>query len=174
MARSTKPAAKSTQSEQSWSLTSPLGHKDREATSQALQNTLVELVDFHLIAKQAHWNAIGHFSRNVHLQLDELVTIARGFADDVAERAAALGFSPDARAVTVTGGSDLPALEAGWMDNRRIIETMVSRLETMSSQLRMRIGETDRTDQVSQDLLIGICSRLEEAHWMWQAQLTWS
>lgn len=171
MAHSTKQAAKSTHRAQTWSLTNPLGQQDREATGQALQDTLLELVDLHLIAKQAHWNAVGRFFRDVHLQLDELVTAARGFADDVAERAASIGFSPDARSVTVTGGSNLPALKAGWVEDRRIIETMVSCLETMSRQLRARIAETDRTDQVSQDLLIGICSKLEEAHWMWQAQL---
>lgn len=171
MAPSAKQAEKSAESAQTWSLTSPLGQQDRQATGQALQNTLLELIDLHLVAKQAHWNAVGRFFRDVHLQLDELVTTARGFADDVAERAAAIGFSPDARAVTVTGGSDLPALEADWMDDRRIIEMMVSCLETMSRQLRTRIDETDRTDQVSQDLLISICSKLEEAHWMWQAQL---
>lgn len=97
MARSTDQTAKSAERAQTWSLTSPLGQQDREATGQALQNTLLELVDLHLLAKQAHWNALGSFFRDVHLQLDELVATARGFVDDVAERSASIGFFPDAR-----------------------------------------------------------------------------
>jgi hypothetical protein len=31
--------------------------------------------------------------------------------------------------------------------------------------------ETDETDPVTQDLLIAVASALEQAHWMWQAQL---
>jgi starvation-inducible DNA-binding protein len=38
-------------------------------------------------------------------------------------------------------------------------------------RLRPRIDETDKTDLVSQDLLIAVARELEEAHWMWQAQL---
>src|SRR5699024_11311211 len=69
-------------------ITGPLKDSDRDATGKALQATLVDLVDLHLTAKQAHWNVVGQFFRDVHLHLDELVSTARSLADDVAERAA--------------------------------------------------------------------------------------
>jgi len=37
-------------------------------------------------------------------------------------------------------------------------------------KVRKGIDETDKSDLVTQDLLIEITRKLEEAHWMWQAQ----
>lgn len=66
-----------------------------------------------LIGKQAHWNVEGRHFRSVHLFLDELVESWLGFADQVAERAVALGASPDGQAETVVGSSKMDALPAG-------------------------------------------------------------
>lgn len=153
-------------------ITSPLSDSDKDITGKALQGTLVDLIDLHLMAKQAHWNVVGRFFRDVHLQLDELVTAARGFADDVAERAAALGVSADGRASTVSKNSGLPTLEQGWHTDREIVAAIVEALGALIGRLRGRIDETDKTDLVSQDLLISIAQELEKSHWMWQAQLT--
>ena len=38
-------------------------------------------------------------------------------------------------------------------------------------RMRGRIDETDKTDLVTQDMLISIAQELEKTHWMWQAQL---
>lgn len=152
-------------------ITSPLGDAERDITGKALQSTLVDLVDLHLAAKQAHWNVVGRNFREVHLHLDELVTNARDFADNVAERAATIGISPDARATTVAEGSGIPKLEAGWRNDRQVIEVVVEALGKLIRRLRARIDETDKTDLVTQDLLISIASKLEETHWMWQAKL---
>ena len=54
------------------------------------------------MAKQAHWNLVGRQFHDVHLHLDELVDTARKYSDQVAERAAAIGVSPDGRAATIT------------------------------------------------------------------------
>ena len=67
-------------------ITSPLQDADKEITGNVLQATLVDLLDLSLIAKQAHWNVVGPHFRSAHLQLDELVDIARGYVDRVAER----------------------------------------------------------------------------------------
>ena len=80
---------------------SPLEDQARDITGAALQATLVDLVDLSLVAKQAHWNLVGRQFHDVHLHLDELVEAARKYSDEVAERAAAIGVSPDGRAATV-------------------------------------------------------------------------
>ncbi|MFC8720417.1 Dps family protein, partial [Kitasatospora sp. NPDC057198] len=69
----------------------PLADHDRDTAGEALQGALVDLVDLSLIGKQAHWNLYGPRFRSVHLQLDEVVATARDFADQVAERASAIG-----------------------------------------------------------------------------------
>ncbi|QIZ35506.1 MULTISPECIES: Dps family protein [Saccharopolyspora] len=153
-------------------ITSPLGDdQDREITGKVLQGTLLDMIDLHLVAKQAHWNVVGRLFHDVHLHLDELVTTARGFADDVAERAAAIGISPDGRASTVADGSGVPKFDSNWRSDREVVEAITKTLAELNRRLRERIDETDKTDLVTQDLLIGIARELEKSHWMWQAQL---
>ncbi|KAA5835955.1 DNA starvation/stationary phase protection protein [Saccharopolyspora hirsuta] len=152
-------------------ITSPLNDQDQDTTGKLLQATLLDLIDLHLVAKQAHWNVVGRFFRDVHLHLDELVSTARGFADDVAERAAAIGVSPDGRAATVAEGSGLPKFESDWRSDKEVIESITRALGELIRRLRVRIDESDKTDLVTQDLLISIAAELEKAHWMWQSQL---
>lgn len=151
-------------------ITSPLSDADRDAVGTVLQATLVDLVDLSLIGKQAHWNVIGKNFRSVHLQLDELVTTARNAADQVAERAAALGVTPNGTAKTIAASSGVPAIETGWLEEDQVVTAITSSLASLITRMRARIDETDKPDLVTQDLLIGITQDLEQAHWMWQAQ----
>jgi starvation-inducible DNA-binding protein len=151
-------------------ITSPLADADRDAVGAILQATLVDIIDLSLIGKQAHWNVIGKNFRSVHLQLDELVTTARNAADQVAERAAALGVTPNGTAKTIAASSGVPAIETGWLKEDQVVTAITSSLGSLITRMRARIDETDKPDLVTQDLLIGITQELEQAHWMWQAQ----
>ena len=151
-------------------ISSPLGDAEREATGAALQATLVDLIDLSLIAKQAHWNVVGSNFRSAHLQLDELVSAAREFTDDVAERANAIGISPNGKAKTVVESSGVPDYPTNWQSVEATVAAIVEILGEVIKRLRERIDETDKSDLVTQDLLIEITRALEEAHWMWQAQ----
>jgi starvation-inducible DNA-binding protein len=154
------------------SIERPLDVRARDATARTLQDTLVDLIDLSLIGKQAHWTMVGINFRSVHLQLDELVATARRHADDVAELASALGVAPIGTARAVVEGSGLPAYPTGWRSDRDTVEHIVATLKTVIARLRPRIDETDEIDQVTRDLLTEIARSLEEAHWMWRAQLT--
>jgi starvation-inducible DNA-binding protein len=79
----------------------PLSTDEQKQTVEALQSSLIELIDLSLAAKQAHWNVVGPHFRSIHLQLDELVAAARKHTDVVAERIVALGGNADGRAETV-------------------------------------------------------------------------
>ncbi len=149
---------------------SPLSEADKEITGNALQATLVDLVDLSLIAKQAHWNVVGANFRSAHLQLDELVAIARQYTDDVAERANAIGVSPNGQAKAVVESSGLPDYPDNWQSVESTVAAIVDILAALIERLRKRIDETDKSDLVTQDLLIAITQELEKAHWMWQAQ----
>ncbi|HEX6352323.1 DNA starvation/stationary phase protection protein [Actinophytocola sp.] len=152
-------------------ITSPLGDTERETTGAILQATLVDLVDLSLIAKQAHWNVVGPNFRSAHLQLDELVSAARQFTDDVAERANAIGISPNGKAKTVVESSGIPNYPDNWQNVESTVAAIVEILDALIKRLRKRIEETDKSDLVTQDLLIEIARELEKQHWMWQAQL---
>lgn len=151
-------------------ITSPIPSDAQQTVGAVLQDTLADLIDLSLIAKQAHWNVVGRNFREAHLHLDELVDLARRYTDDVAERAATLGVSPDGRAATVAKTSGLPAFDEGWRSVDDVTAAVVALLETLIARFRERIEATDEPDPVTQDLLIGMTAKLEEAHWMWQAK----
>jgi starvation-inducible DNA-binding protein len=151
-------------------ITSPLNEADRKTTGAILQGALTDLIDLTLSAKQAHWNVVGPHFRSVHLQLDEVVAVARQYTDDIAERAAAIGWAPDGRASTVVQASGLPDYPEGWTSDDATINAMVGMLDELVKRMRMRIDETDKSDLVTQDMLIEVTQELEKQRWMWQAQ----
>lgn len=106
----------------------------------------------------------------VHPSLDELATVTRNFTDEAAERATAIGVSPDGRGATVAADAGTTGSAAGWTPDTEVVETIVANLAAVIERFRARIESTEKADPVTQDLLIGITARLEQLHWMWQAQ----
>ncbi|MFE3653769.1 Dps family protein [Streptomyces sp. NPDC059152] len=151
-------------------VTSTLSEQARTVVGNALQGALVDLVDLSLVAKQVHWNVVGPRFRSVHLQLDEVVATARQHADTVAERAAAIGVTPDGRSATVAKTSGIHEAPDGWVKDGDVVRTMVDALGVIIGRMRERIVATDEPDPVSQDILIGLTADLEKHHWMFQAE----
>ncbi|MEU4871968.1 DNA starvation/stationary phase protection protein [Streptomyces sp. NPDC021608] len=149
---------------------SPLPEPARQVTFDALQNTLVDLLGLSLIGKQAHWNIVGPRFRSIHLQLDEVVATARGFADTVAERAAALGLPPDGRPETIASAFSLPSPKDGWLRDEDVVTVIAEALGAAIARLRERVTATDEADPVTQDLLIAITAELEKQRWMFEAE----
>jgi starvation-inducible DNA-binding protein len=151
-------------------ITTTLDADQQRIAGVALQGTVVDLIDLSLLAKHAHWNVIGPNFLSVHPSLDELVTVARNFTDAAAERATAIGVSPDGRAATVAADAGTTGFGKGWTPDAEVVETIAANLAAVIGRLRARIESTEKADPVTQDLLIGITARLEQLHWMWQAQ----
>ncbi|MFB7334140.1 DNA starvation/stationary phase protection protein [Streptomyces adustus] len=149
---------------------SPLSDNDLKTVSEALQGALVDLVDLSLVAKQVHWNVVGARFRSIHLQLDEVVDSARLHSDTVAERASALGVSPDGRASTVADGSGIGAVPEGWIKDTDAVRTLVAALGAVITRMRERVAATGDADPVSQDIFISVTADLEKHHWMFQAE----
>ncbi|GGM98748.1 Dps family protein [Streptomyces fuscichromogenes] len=149
---------------------SPLSDADLKTVAEALQGALVDLVDLALAAKQIHWNVVGQRFRTVHLQLDEVVDTVRLHSDTVAERASALGVSPDGRAATVAADSGIGPVPGGWVKDSDAVAALVDALGAVITRMRERVTVTAEPDPVSQDILIGITADLEKHHWMFQAE----
>ncbi|MCK8675831.1 Dps family protein [Streptomyces lichenis] len=149
---------------------SSLPEADLKVVGEALQGALVDVVDLSLVAKQVHWNVVGPRFRSIHLQLDEVVTTARQHSDTVAERAAALGVSPDGRAEAVAKSSAIATVPEGWIKDNDAVQILVDALGAVIARMRERVAATDDPDPVTQDLLIALTADLEKHHWMFQAE----
>jgi starvation-inducible DNA-binding protein len=135
-----------------------------------LQDSLVELVDLSLTAKQAHWNVHGPNFKSLHEQLDELTNDVRAAMDEVAERAITIGYAPDGRAATVAKASPLHDFPEGPVRDQDAITLIVERLMLVGDRLRERIDTLDQLDLVTQDLLIGVLAAIDKHRWMFAAR----
>jgi starvation-inducible DNA-binding protein len=143
---------------------------DVAAVGGDLQETLVELTDLHLRAKQAHWNVVGRHFRPVHLHLDELTDEVRAAADVVAERAVAIGYPVDGRPGTLAKSTPLPEFPAGEVLDADAVALMTEALADVCGHVRKRVEHTTELDPVTQNLLADVLATLEKHHWMFTAQ----
>ncbi len=147
-----------------------LRHVDRESIGIELQATLTLLLDLALLGKQAHWNVVGPHFRPLHLHLDEMVASWHAAADEVAERAVALGHAPDGRAATIASRSGLSQLPEGPIADHDVIDAFTRLLTEAVGTIRERMDRIEDVDTVSADLLHGVVAGLEENLWMVRVQ----
>jgi starvation-inducible DNA-binding protein len=141
----------------------------RYSVCTSLQACLADLIELQLQSKQAHWNVVGQDFRSLHLQLDEIVGVARTGGDDVAERIRALDGVPDGRSDKVTATSSLPAMPGGLLRSDVVLDLVADRLSATITRLRDVQTIADKHDPPSADLLNGIVLSLEKQRWMLRA-----
>lgn len=151
-------------------VTSPLSDDARKVTGEALQGALIDLIDLSLLAKQAHWNLIGKNFRSLHLQLDEIVALARTQMDIMAERAIAIGVNPDGRSATVARDTGLEQIDAGYIKDTDVVTAFTALLGAISGRFRERLSALEDADPVTENLFEDTLHELEKMHWMVQAQ----
>ena len=137
----------------------------------SLQRVLVDLIALHNIGKQAHWNIVGPNFRDLHLNLDELVEIAREGADTVAERMRALHASPDGRPSVVAGSTSLPEFPDGETLTHDAIREMVRATESTVRTMRAVHDAVDEADPASADVLHEYIVKLEQQAWFMSAEI---
>ena len=163
-------SATRTPAETSSVVRSTLDESAKAEVQTRLQPLLVDLLDLTLTGKQLHWNVIGDNFRSVHKHLDKMVATWRTWSDDVAERMAAIGVSPDGRIQRVAGDSPADPAPESWCHQTEVIAVMADRIEAAAAATRGRLEGLGEIDLVSEDLLIGILEGLEEQLWMVSAQ----
>ena len=136
-----------------------------------LQKQLSTYNDLHLTLKHVHWNVVGPNFIGVHEMIDPQVELVRGYADDVAERIATLGSSPQG-----TPGAILK--DRTWDDysvGRDTVQAHLAALDLVYDgvveDVRKAIGVTEELDPVTQDILIGHAAELEKFQWFVRAHL---
>jgi starvation-inducible DNA-binding protein len=136
-----------------------------------LQKQLSTYNDLHLTLKHIHWNVVGPNFIGVHEMIDPQVELVRGYADEVAERIATLGVSPQG-----TPGAILK--DRTWDDysvGRDTVQAHLGALDLVYNGViedtRKAIDETEEVDPVTQDILIDQAAELEKFQWFVRAHL---
>ena len=136
-----------------------------------LQKQLSTYNDLHLTLKHMHWNVVGPNFIGVHEMIDPQVELVRGYADEVAERIAALGVSPQG-----TPGAIIK--DRTWDDYSVGRDTVLAHLAALDlvytgviEDTRKAIDRLEDLDPVSQDMLIGHAGELEKFQWFVRAHL---
>jgi starvation-inducible DNA-binding protein len=145
--------------------------KDGTKAADLLQKQLSTYNDLHLTLKHVHWNVVGPNFIGVHEMIDPQVELVRGYADEVAERIAALGKSPQG-----TPGAIMK--DRTWDDysvDRDTVQAHLAALDLVYTGViedtRKCIETFDDLDLVSQDMLIGHAGELEKFQWFVRAHL---
>ena len=141
-----------------------------EQLATHLQQLSVDLIDLHLVGKQAHWNVVGLNFRDLHLALDEVVDAAREFSDQVAERMRAVYVTPDGRAATVAERSSLPEFPTGEINTAQAVDLIAASLYAVAGTARRIHDDVDAEDPTSADILHTVLERLEQLAWMLDAE----
>jgi starvation-inducible DNA-binding protein len=135
-----------------------------------LQQVLVDLIALHLQAKQAHWNLVGPNFRDLHLQLDDIVNLAREASDTIAERMRALGATPDGRAPTVAATAKLTPLPTGELATSQAVNLITAGLRITARTIREVHDQVDAEDPSTSDLLHTVIDGREKQAWMLNAE----
>ncbi|MFJ5264938.1 Dps family protein [Streptomyces sp. NPDC088387] len=139
--------------------------------SATVQGILVDLLELQAQAKQAHWNISGRSFRSLHLQLDEIASLARTQADTFAERLRALGAAPDGTTDTVARTTSLPAIPTGTLDSMDGARQILGRLNSVSQVLRSAHPGVDREDSATADLINSAIEEVDKQAWLLRDQV---
>ncbi|MCB1842547.1 MAG: DNA starvation/stationary phase protection protein Dps [Halioglobus sp.] len=149
------------------------GLKDESAEQiiGILDARMVALIDLSLTLKHVHWNVVGPNFIGVHEMLDPQVSAVREMTDTIAERIATLGGVP-------VGTPQAVAERRSWDDyslGKALVTEHLGALDVvytgLNSDHRKAIAELGELDPVSEDMLIGQLTDLEQFQWFIRAHL---
>ena len=148
-----------------------MSEKQGTEVAELLQKQLSRYNDLHLTLKHVHWNVVGPNFIGVHEMIDPQVVLVRGYADEVAERIAALGKSPKG-----TPGAIIT--DRTWDDysvGRDAVQAHLAALDLVYNGViedtRKGIDRLEDLDLVTQDILIEHAAELEKFQWFVRAHL---
>ena len=91
-------------------------------------------------------------------------------SDIVAERAATIGASPDGRAETIAGATELEPLPGGHLGDQQVLKAIGDRVAGAARRARERVDRVTRSDPVSGDVFVQVAATLEKRLWLIRAQ----
>lgn len=133
---------------------------------------LADAIDLERQAKQAHWNVKGPDFVGLHELFDRVASQAREYADEIAERAVALGGTARGTVQVAAGESRLPDYPLVVGDWRTHVASMQEALATFGRAVRRGIGDTEALgDAGTADLLTEVSRGADKLLWMVEAHV---
>ncbi|RZO46319.1 MAG: DNA starvation/stationary phase protection protein Dps [Sandaracinaceae bacterium] len=150
-----------------------LSEKTRAGVVELLNASLADALDLVLQSKQAHWNVKGPHFKPLHDLFDQVYAAAGEWADDLAERAVALGGVAKGTREVVVESSRLSKYDLGITSGRVHVQAIADALDTFGKHARASIPVADDQlgDAVTADLFTELAAAADEQLWMVEAHL---
>jgi starvation-inducible DNA-binding protein len=131
-----------------------------------LNEALADAVDLSTQLKQAHWNVKGPNFIGLHKLFDKIVGAVREYADDIAERAVALGGVALGTARRSADRSRLAEYPAGISAGQDHVRAVSDALASFGARTREATDTADEAgDMATSDLFIEITRAIDK--WLW-------
>jgi len=156
-----------------WKTLNDLPERVRSEAVALLNQQLADALDLHLQAKQAHWNVKGPSFIALHELFDEVEEELEEHADDIAERAVALGGTALGTARTTAHASRLPEYPLQIVSGSEHAAALASALARLGKTTRAAIDAAAALgDADTADLFTGVSRALDKLLWKVEAHLS--
>ena len=153
-----------------WNTKNDLPEHTRVEGITLLNQQLADALDLHLQAKQAHWNVKGPSFIALHELFDEVEEELEEHADDIAERAVALGGTAFGTARTTATRSRLPEYPLHIYSGADHVAALSTALATFAKSTRAAIDAAATLgDADTADLFTGVSRAVDKLLWKVEA-----
>ena len=149
-----------------------LAANTRGAVINLLQARLADAIDLYTQTKQAHWNVKGMDFFQLHELFDTLAKVPRKQADNIAERATALGGMALGTVRMAAQNSTLPEYPTETVEGREVVDVMVERWSAYAASTRAAVRRCQELDEpTTEDLFTELSREIDESLYFLEAHL---
>lgn len=149
-----------------------LSPQTRQRCVELLNARLADAMDLHSQLKQAHWNLKGPGFIALHNLFDDIADDARGYADDLAERAVQLGGTALGTARLAAQRSTIPEYPHDITNDLDHARAVTAALATFADAVRKDIDNAEElADAATADLFTEITRGVDKHLWFVEAHL---
>lgn len=142
----------------------------RRQAVELLNARLADVLDLHAQTKQAHWNVKGPNFIALHELFDKIADEVDGAADDIAERAVALGGTARGTIAAISQATQLTPYPLDLTQGVDHLNALANALATTAKAIRAAIDEAVKLgDADTSDLFTGISREFDKSLWMLEA-----
>lgn len=149
-----------------------LPEETRRKVIDLLNQNLADIIDLQLQAKQAHWNVKGPNFISLHQLFDKVAAEVEGFADELAERAVALGGIALGTAKLAAANSRLQGYSPELTAGAGHVEALSKALAAFGKSVRDAIEVSGKAgDADTSDLFTEVSRGTDKLLWFVEAHL---